>query len=167
MTSLSEAVLGKSATSRQWFTGSGKPITFDEILLEIEEGVTIGTDSHSRSGRKRVFATVICLPYGDLSRQYFWSRKIVRNKDIPNLKYQIYVEAQESIDVALEILEGREDLLASDLIVLLDCAPSMSKHKSGRSAKVAENMIQSYGFECVLKPNDPWAANGVADKHSR
>jgi len=167
MTSLSEAVLGKSATSRQWFTGSGKPITFDEILLEIEEGVTIGTDSHSRSGRKRVFATVICLPYGDLSRQYFWSRKIVRNKDIPNLKYQIYVEAQESIDVALEILEGREDLLASDLIVHLDCAPSMSKHKSGRSAKVAENMIQSYGFECVLKPNDPWAANGVADKHSR
>jgi len=167
MTSLSEAVLGKSATSRQWFTGSGKPITFEEILLEIEEGVTIGTDSHSRSGRKRVFATVICLPYGDLSRQYFWSRKIVRNKDIPNLKYQIYVEAQESIDVALEILEGREDLLASDLIVHLDCAPSMSKHKSGRSAKVAENMIQSYGFECVLKPNDPWAANGVADKHSR
>lgn len=167
MTSLREAVLGKSATSRQWFTGSGKPITFDEILLEIEEGVTIGTDSHSRSGRKRVFATVICLPYGDLSRQYFWSRKIVRNKDIPNLKYQIYVEAQESIDVALEILEGREDLLASDLIVHLDCAPSMSKHKSGRSAKVAENMIQSYGFECVLKPNDPWAANGVADKHSR
>ena len=167
MISLREAVLGKSATSRQWFTGSGKPITFEEILLEIEEGVTIGTDSHSRSGRKRVFATVICLPYGDLSRQYFWSRKIVRSKDIPNLKYQIYVEAQESIDVALEILDGREDLLASDLIVHLDCAPSVSKHKSGRSAKVAENMIQSYGFECVLKPNDPWAANGVADKHSR
>lgn len=167
MISLREAVLGKSATSRQWFTGSGKPITFEEILLEIEEGVTIGTDSHSRSGRKRVFATVICLPHGDLSRQYFWSRKIVRSKDIPNLKYQIYVEAQESIDVALEILDGREDLLASDLIVHLDCAPSVSKHKSGRSAKVAENMIQSYGFECVLKPNDPWAANGVADKHSR
>ena len=167
MIALQEAALGKSTTSRKWFTGSGEPIAFEEILHRIDEGVTIGTDSHSRSGRKRVFATVICLPYGELSRQYFWSRKIVRNKDIPNLKFQIYVEAQESIDVALEILEGREDLIASDLVVHLDCAPSISKHKSGRSAKIAENMIQSYGFKCVLKPNDPWAANGVADKHSR
>ena len=157
--------------NRTWFGGSN-PLTFDEVVEAAQMTLAIGTDSHRQGSRKRVFATAICPSFDENSRMYWWSRRTLRKRDVPNLNAQIFIEAQQSIDVALEVLERSPILIASDITIHVDCSPADSHHKSGRSAKTVQNIVESYGFKCVIKPSGPkdpipWAASAVGDRHAR
>lgn len=156
---------------RTWFAG-GTPITFDQVVDDAQMTLVIGTDSHRQGSKRRVFATAICPSFGEDSRMYWWTRRSLRKRDIPNLNAQIFIEAQQSIDVAEAILERSPVLIRSDITIHVDCSPETSRHKSGRSAKSVKNFVEAYGFKCVIKPateNDlvPWAASAVGDRHAR
>jgi len=158
---------------RLWFTGSGRPQTFDQVVSNSATDLIIGTDSH-RSGRKgRVFATAVCLPKDDKGRRYFWTRHSLPKKKTPNIFSQILMETMQSIEVAEGIIANTA-LIPSDITIHIDCSPEGSKYKSSVAAKTVFNMVRSYGFDAVIKPSKrdsleevPWAASGIADKHAR
>ncbi len=156
---------------RTWFAGD-KPITFDEVVDAAQMTLVIGTDSHRQGSRKRVFATAVCPSFDEDSRMYWWARRTLRKRDVPNLNAQIFIEAQQSIDVALEVLKRSPVLIPDDITIHVDCSPESSRHKSGRSAKTVKNIVEAYGFKCVIKPSSPWdpvpwAASAVGDRHAR
>tara|TARA_Y100000310_G_scaffold310959_1_gene356761 strand:+ start:610 stop:1110 length:501 start_codon:yes stop_codon:yes gene_type:complete len=166
-------MLETQIVSKSWFTGGGTSRTFDQVVDDSQTELIIGTDSH-RSGRKgRVFATAICLPNDTEGHRYFWSRCTVSRKDVPNIFTQIYMETLQSIEVA-EALCKRGMLIPSDITIHIDCSPEGSVYKSSMAAKTVFNLVRSYGFGAIIKPEIittveefPWAASGIADKHAR
>jgi len=166
-------MLEEHIVSKMWFTGSGTSRTFNQVIDNSQIELVIGTDSHRKGRKGRVFATAICLPGDIKGRRYFWSRRTVSRKDVPNIFTQIYMETLQSIEVA-EALCERGALIPSDITIHIDCSPEDSKYKSSVAAKTVANLVKGYGYEAIIKPkeitttsNFPWAASGIADKHAR
>jgi len=152
---------------RVWFTGHGDPRTFSDVIEKTQTEIVIGTDSHRQGSRKRVFATAICPEADEFGRRYFWSRRSVPKKMVGGLRGQLFMEAMQSIEVAMTLVDQSPLLIPQDITIHVDCSPDESKHRSGLYAKTLLNMVKAYGFKCVLKPDNPWAASGVADRHAR
>lgn len=156
-----------SIEDRAWRTGHGNERTFTEVSESICDKIVVGTDSHRQGGRRYAFATVICLDPDENGRRYFWTRNVVPKKEIPNLGMRLIAETQQSIDIASEILNRNSRLTYDDIVIHVDCSPKDSSHRSGQYADTLYHMVRAYGFPCVIKPDNPWAATGVADRHAR
>ena len=149
-----------------WFSGSGIPHTFYDILNDINaeldtREIHIGTDSHA-SNDQWIFASVICLYQKGRGGKYFFFRYREQKKQIPNLKMRLHKEVEGSIMLASTI---RDILDRPDIIVHADTSTN-PVHKSFISTGSLKNFILGMGFECRFKP-DAWAAAGVADKHAK
>ena len=151
---------------KQWFSGSGIPLSFNDVLRLIDldscnKEIHIGTDSHA-SNDQWTFASVICLYQKGRGGNYFFFRYKEKKSKIPSLKMRLYKEVEASIMLASLI---RERLEKNDITVHADTSPDPI-NKSFTSTGELKNFILGMGFECKIKP-DAWAAAGVADKHSK
>ena len=132
---------------KEWFTGAGDRISFEEMLDIItehsaEEGVVyIGSDSMVQK-QKCIFCTAICL-LGDTkqSNRYFIRRTKSEAGEFKTLLQRITTEVQDVSD----------------------------SNKESRTSKFADMLIgyaKGSGFDCKIKP-EAFAAYCVADKHSK
>jgi predicted RNase H-related nuclease YkuK (DUF458 family) len=154
---------------KEWFTGAGDRISFEEILNVIaehsaEEGtVYIGSDSMVQK-QKCIFCTAICL-LGDTkqSNRYFIRRTKNDAKEFKTLLQRITMEVQNSIDMGMKLLEFCPTI---KIELHLDVSDS---NKESRTSKFADMLIgyaKGSGFDCKIKP-EAFAAYCVADKHSK
>jgi predicted RNase H-related nuclease YkuK (DUF458 family) len=154
----------------EWFTGSGKKISFEKIIDVILEHrdnngkISVGTDSHIKK-QDCIFSLAICL-YGADSQnggRYFIKRTKINKKRYPDMLQRILAEVQKSVEFSLKLLELIPVL---DIEIHLDISDS---HKNNGTSKFAE-MLTGYakgaGFNYKIKP-DAYAATSVADKHSK
>ena len=153
-----------------WFTGSGDPIEFADIVPLVEahyqDGGTvhIGTDSHLKQ-RKCVFSTAICLIGAGhrANNTYFISRMHTNAHSYKALIHRITEEVQKSVDMGLKLLELCPKI---DIELHLDVSPEHLQEGTSKFSKMLVGFARGSGFECKIKPN-AFAASSVADKHSK
>ena len=154
---------------KEWFTGAGDRISFEEMLDIItehsaEEGIVyIGSDSMVQK-QKCIFCTAICL-LGDTkqSNRYFIRRTKSDAGEFKTLLQRITTEVQDSIDMGIRLLEFCPTI---KIELHLDVSDS---NKESRTSKFADMLIgyaKGSGFDCKIKP-EAFAAYCVADKHSK
>jgi len=151
-----------------WHTGTGRSVTFSEILHKVREhhknngAVYIGTDSFSKK-KACVFATSIVLlgADGQSGGRYFIKKEKIANPS--SLYNRILKEAEKSVNIALEITEIFPEL---DLEVHLDVSAEHKNEKTSPMTKMLMGYAIGSGFKCKIKP-DSFAASSVADKHSK
>lgn len=154
---------------KQWFTGSGDRISFEEILdviLEHSMGdgtVYIGSDSMIQK-QKCIFCTAICL-LGDTkqSNRYFICRTKSDAKEFKTLLQRITLEVQNSIDMGMKLLEFCPTV---KIELHLDVSETSKESKTSKFADMLIGYAKGSGFDCKIKP-EAFAAYCVADKHSK
>ena len=155
--------------SSQWFTGSGDSISYSEIIDIIEShlnqngGIFIGTDSQL-TGSRCVFASAICLHNKDIHSggRYFFSKNILKNKDLKTLKIRIMREVNRSINIVIDLLEKFPD---ADIEVHID----IGKGEKSKTREFIDEFVgwtRAVGFSCKIKP-ESWASFAIADKHTK
>lgn len=153
--------------SCDWFTGVGKPVTLDEVYLEIDNYVSAGgkvfVGSDSQLGSETcIFATAICLHGAGAGGKYFFKRFNSTRSPYDVLKVRIMKEVQYSIEIALDILERNP---TADIEVHIDVGTS-EKSKTREYVSFLKGWAKGAGFMCKVKPN-AWASAAVADKHTK
>ena len=151
-----------------WKTGSGEPVTFQEIVEHASKyqqkggKVFVATDSFVSNG-KCVFASAVCLYNQDLREggHYFFRKTTVNASSFKDLRHRITQEAHQSIDLAMSL----NDCGIEDLEIHLDVSPKGSPHATASLSEPLSGYAMGVGFDCKVKPN-AWAAQ-VADKHSK
>lgn len=154
---------------KEWFTGSGDPISFEEITNIVidhsSEGGTvyIGSDSMVQK-QKCIFCTAICL-LGETkqSNRYFIKRTKNDTKEFKTLLQRITREVQNSIDMGLKLLEYCPTI---KIELHLDVSNTNKESKTSKFADMLVGYARGSGFSCKIKP-DAFAAYCVADKHSK
>ena len=155
--------------AKEWFTGSGDNILFEEILKIIKDHssqggtVYIGSDSMVHK-QKCVFCTAICL-IGDTkeSNRYFVRRTRSDAKEFKTLLQRITKEVQHSIDMGMRLLEYCPTI---KIELHLDVSSTNKKSKTSKFADMLVGYAKGSGFDCKIKP-EAFAAYCVADKHSK
>jgi len=154
----------------RWFTGSNKEIEFEDIVSNIKESLSkgskvfIGTDSFISKTRIN-FATAICLFGGDSSSRYFFSREHISRMTYKVLVTRITEEVRRSVDLA-EHLMTNCSIDPDNIELHIDVSPFNTNNATSRFSDMLKGYVQGAGFECKVKPNS-WAAQSVADKHSK
>tara|TARA_R110000851_G_scaffold46597_2_gene113311 strand:- start:726 stop:1196 length:471 start_codon:yes stop_codon:yes gene_type:complete len=155
---------------KEWFTGSGEKIAFDEIINIIlvhkddSGSISIGTDSFIKK-QDCIFSIAICL-FGADSQQggrYFIKRTILKRNIFTSLMQRILAEVQKSVDLGIRLLEIIPVL---DIEIHLDISASDKNQGTSRYADMLTGYAKGAGFSCKIKP-DAYAATSVADKHSK
>ena len=91
-----------------WKTGSGEPVTFQEIVEHASKyqqkggKVFVATDSFVSNG-KCVFASAVCLYNEDLRKggYYFFRKTTVSASSLKDLRHRMIQETTRSIDLSL------------------------------------------------------------------
>ena len=153
----------------QWFTGSGKPISLDDMFNEIDEyiksggKVFIGTDSQIKADLC-IFATAICLHSrkGKKYGKYFFNKGAESGIPIKALRMRIMKEVQLSIDIAFIMLEKYP---SADIEVHVDVGTTQ-RSATRKFVDSISGWLKGVGLECKVKPNS-WASSSVADNHTK
>jgi len=135
-------------------------IVADDDLYE----VYVGTDSQVFRKKKVVkYATVIVVHSKSKGGRIFVTREVEENKSKISLRQRLANEVWRSMEVVFKL----QPLLPlnAELIVHVDCNPSPA-FKSGEYLQELVGTVTSQGYKCFVKP-DAWAAQSVADKHSK
>lgn len=153
-----------------WRTPDGNEISFDEILLHIQEhtrsmgNVFIGTDSFL-SGVHCIFASAICLHGAEtqMGGIYYIKKSKCNSKHFKVLANRMLSEVQSSIETALKISELCPD---AKIELHLDISGTNGAGATSKYADMLTGYAKSTGFPCKIKPHS-WASSSVADKHSK
>ena len=153
----------------QWFTGSGDPISFSDLMNQLNNYVAgggkvfIGTDSQIKSDRC-TFVTAICL-HGQVDKfyaTYFFNRQKLERKQYEVLRVRIMKEVQVSVDIAADLMEKYPN---ADIEVHVDIGTT--KRSATRHFVDAVNgWVKGIGLKCKIKPHS-WAACSIADSHTK
>ncbi len=152
-----------------WFTGSGEPISFHELMLSIETYVKnggkvfIGTDSQIKSDNC-TFVTAICL-YGKLDKHYatyFFNRQHLEKKGYKNLRSRIMKEVQNSIDISMDLMEKYP---SAEIEVHVDVGTT-NRSATRHFVDAINGWVKGIGFKCKVKPYS-WASSSIADSHTK
>lgn len=154
---------------KEWFTGAGDRISFEEILEIVNDHslsdgtVYIGSDSMLQRD-KCILCTAICL-LGDTeqSNRYFVRRAKQDAKEFKTLLQRITAEVQNSIDMGMKLLEFCPTI---KIELHLDVSNSDKESKTSKFADMLIGYAKGSGFDCKVKP-EAFAAYCVADKHSK
>tara|TARA_B100000131_G_C18004515_1_gene567860 strand:- start:489 stop:965 length:477 start_codon:yes stop_codon:yes gene_type:complete len=156
--------------SRNWHTGSGYSISFEDILAQINDYVSsggkifIGTDSQIKSDVV-IFASAICL-HGSVEDKkyatYFFCKSRLDRKKYTALQYRIMQEVQHSVDLALQLIEKYPE---ADIEVHVDVGKT-KKSVTRKYADTINGWLKGFGFNCKMKP-DSWASSSIADHHTK
>ena len=152
----------------QWFTGSGDPISFSDLMSQIDNYIVgggkvfVGTDSQIKSDRC-TFVTTICL-HGQVDKFYaiyFFNRRKLKREKYTVLRVRIMKEVQSSIDIAMDLIEKYPE---ADIEVHVDIGRT---HRSATRVFVdaVNGWVKGAGFKCRVKPYS-WAAF-IADSHTK
>jgi len=154
----------------KWFTGSDKEIKFEDIISNIKESlvkgskVFIGTDSFISKSRIN-FATAICLYGGESSSRYFFSKQYIPKNTYKVLVTRITEEVRRSVELA-EHLMTNHSIDSNNIELHIDVSPFNTNNATSRFSDMLKGYVTGAGFECKVKPNS-WAAQSIADKHSK
>ena len=152
-----------------WFSGSGNPVRFEEMMREIGEyansggKVFVGTDSQLKSDGC-VFVTAICLHsnHGKKYSKYFFRRQRMEKVDFKILRVRIMREVQESLSICLNLMESYPDV---EIEVHVDVGRT-SRSATRKFADSISGWLKGVGLECKMKPYS-WASSAVADWHTK
>lgn len=154
----------------KWHSGSDKDTTFDEIIKKakacISDGGKLFVGSDSFISKNKVnFATAICL-YGDgKGGRYFFHKECLPKKKFNVLVYRITEEVRRSVEIG-EYFMNTHNIEPSNIELHIDVSPFHAKAATSSFADMLSGYVTGAGFECKIKP-DSWAAQSVADKHSK
>ena len=152
-----------------WYTGNGCKISLNDLKEQLENHILdngklfIGCDSFLTAG-SCVFANAICLhgAEGQVGGRYFWYRRNIRAEKYKNLSLRMFQEAYNSLGIGLWLIEAFPQ---AKIEIHID----ISSSPDGKTFKYKDalaGMVKGAGFECKTKPY-AWAANAIADKHSK
>ncbi len=154
----------------RWYTGSGTPIDFEDVLKEIHEYVIrggkifIGTDSQIKSDIV-IFASALCL-YGKVEGKkyatYFFTKSRFDRKKYSDLQYRITQEVQRSIDLSLNLMEKYPN---AEIEVHVDVGKT-NRSATRKYADMINGWLKGFGLVCKMKP-DSWASSSIADHHTK
>ena len=152
-----------------WYTGTGYEITLQDLKNQLEKHISdngklfIGCDSFLTSN-SCVFANAICLHGADSQAggRYFWYRRNIRAKKYQNLSLRMFQEAYSSLGIGLWLIEAFPE---AKIEIHIDISSSPGE-KTFKYKDALAGMVKGAGFECKTKP-EAWAANAIADKHSK
>ena len=151
-----------------WYTGSGTPTTFDQIILLIKDHteksgkVYVGADSQLASDFC-TFATVVCLHGGtENTKKYFFMKERAPRSSYSNLRIRINEEVAKSLRALLLIVESVPDV---DVEVHVDVGRS-DRSKTRPFVDSIVGWVRGLGVPCKVKP-EAWASASVADRHTR
>lgn len=155
---------------KKWKTGTGKEISFDEIVDIIVEHekvngcVSIGVDSHIKK-EVCTFSAAICLhgAIGQTGGRYFIKRTTVPRTKFPALLTRILAEVQESVELGMRLLEFVPTL---NIEIHLDVSDSDKGKATSKFTDMLTGYAKGAGFDYKIKP-EAFAAMSVADKHSK
>jgi predicted RNase H-related nuclease YkuK (DUF458 family) len=152
-----------------WHSGSGKPVSLEEILKCIHShtrnngSVYLGCDSQIYR-EKCTFSTVVCLHGADDQNggYYFFRREKENRSSYPTMLTRLLKEVELSVELGYNILEQNPE---TDIEIHID-ANSKKDQPTGKFAEMLMGYAKGAGFRCKIKP-DAWASNSIADKHSK
>ena len=160
----------KKVERKNWHVASGEPISFKDILIEIEDyvhsggKVFIGTDSQIK-GDTVIFASAICL-YGNVSNKkyatYFFNKVHLSRSTNQELQKRIMQEVQISIDLTVLLIEKYPD---ADVEVHVDVGRT-NRSKTRKYVDMINGWLMGMGIDCKMKPYS-WASSAVADHHTK
>ena len=151
-----------------WTTGTGKEITFFEIINKIKSHhknsgqVFVGTDSYINSGYC-IFATSIVLLGAENQRGGLYFYKKEKYNEPTRFYTRILKEVEKSINIAIDITEICPN---ANLEIHIDVSPEGKNEKTSQMARMLMGYATGSGFKCKIKP-DSFAATTVADKHTK
>ena len=159
----------KNSNKTSWFTAAGEPILLDDMMSEINEyilsggKVFVGTDSQLKSDYC-VFVNAICLHKntGKKYAKYYFNRSRLDSNDYKVLRVRIMKEVQESIQVAMDLLERYPSM---DLEVHVDIGRTQ-KSATRKFADTISGWLKGVGIPCKMKPYS-WASSAIADWHTK
>ena len=139
------------------------------MMSEISEYVSsggkvfVGTDSQLKSDCC-VFVNAICLHKntGKKYAKYYFNRSRLENSDYKILRVRIMKEVQESIQIALDLMEMNPEM---DLEVHVDIGRTQ-KSATRKFADSISGWLKGVGIPCKMKPYS-WASSSVADWHTK
>lgn len=157
----------------KWLDYYGKEFTdkdiFEKVLAaekdrEFKYQIIIGTDSNA-NGRQYKFVSVLCLYKIGHGADYYYQasyepRSTYRGN---NHKMRLFQEAVKSVEMA-DFL--RDEIGVIPCEVHADVSDENTQEFSSDIAKQIKGYITGCGYNAVIKPGS-WAANCVADKHSK
>jgi len=152
-----------------WRSGDKLKITRELLLKDIEQHtetggkIFVGCDSNM-IGEMCTFAHAICL-YNESARaggRYYCKTSKVKMKMMTPPQVRIMQEAQNAIEIALELAE----IFPSENIEVHLDVNTRKGYLSQTLADQLSGYVKASGFSCKLKP-DSWAAAGIADSHTR
>ena len=153
----------------RWHTGDGFPVSFDNILEEINTYIStggkifIGTDSQIKS-KNCLFVTAICLHSnsGKDYAKYFFAKEKVTLGTYKLLRARIMQEVQRSIDISMALLEKFPH---ADIEIHVDVG--LTKRSATRKfVDIIDGWLKGFGIGCKMKPHS-WASSAVADWHTK
>ena len=160
-------------------TARGEEISKPEIIQRIAEyilkepkaqyEITVGTDSQNHKSTKMV--EVIAIHKTGQGGLFFYDAEYIRK--ISNIKQKIVAETMRSLNVAEGILDGIEEILFDNGLLLEDIDLSFQIHcdigKAGKTNILIQEItswVQSCGYDCCIKPYS-YAASGIANKFTK
>ena len=152
-----------------WFTADGTEIDLNNLKNVLNDHIKrkgklfIGCDSYLTHD-KCVFASAICLHGAEnqTGGSYYWYRRNIHSEKYQNFSLRMFQEAHNALGLALWTAENFPEAYIE---VHVDVS-SNPEEKSYRYSDALSGMIRGAGFNCKIKPY-AWAANSVADKHSK
>ena len=163
-----------------WKNSDGKRFTekfvFDwvrETTLDIENEyqVVVGTDSHMH-GIQFKFISVVCVYRVGKGGNYYYLESFEpreryvqgpRGKKVKgNQKMRMFNEVEKSISLADSLFEETGVLP----MVHIDASPSDRQEFTSAFSDQLQGYVIAAGYECRIKPKS-WAANCIADRHSK
>ena len=149
-----------------WCNAGSKVVDLSEIIEFVEKNkklaeIHVGCDSHYIKDRC-IFAVVVAVYEPRKGGTYFFARKKVDRKLIPNMKMRLLKEAEIAIELA-NIINTSVDLKKT--YVHLDINPD-KRFKSSQVFTSATSWVKSQGYDCIVKP-DSWASSWLADAYAK
>ncbi len=155
----------KSLSDRKLKKFKGEEISYNEFIKlakDLEEKglrLYIGTDSQEFYDTVNVVTCIAFYKSGDTKSSIFYFKEKIPRKSVPNLKSRMTMEAFQSVQVAMEM----GDIYSGEIEVHLDIGYSEKRSKTFLFKKELEQLVQSQGYKCEIKPNS-WASSTIADR---
>ena len=154
----------------RWYTGEGKEIRFNDILMKIEEHsiaqgvVYVGTDSFL-NGNCCTFSTAIVLhgATGQRGGIYYFTKNKAQKHKYDVLITRVTEEVNLSVQMAMKI---KFMYPTACIEVHIDASSPDKKAETSKFSDMLVGYVKGAGFRAKIKP-EAFAAASVADKHSK
>lgn len=156
-------------TSKQWLNSKGKPVSFEEIMKDVEKEnaqIHVGSDSHLIGG-KWLFATALCVYVPGNGGTFYYKREKFLRDEFKTLYDRIMKETTLSILAAEEVKEiAFTDYENDNVEIVIHADVAVCDTESAKYHAIVKGFVSSMGYDILTKPN-AWASSSVADKVSR